>query len=134
MDNRNYVTDAQATVIGNTSGTNTGDEPDGSTTTKGIVELATTTEAKAASSSSVVVTPAGLATFTQKYSEDIGDGSTTAITVTHGLGTKDVVVSVRDASSDDEVVCDVQAATTSTVVLTFGVAPTTDQYRAVIIG
>jgi len=132
--NRNYVTDAQATVIGNTSGTNTGDEPDGSTTTKGIVELATTTEAKAASSSSVVVTPAGLATFTQKYSEDVGDNSATAITVTHGLGTKDVVVSVRDASSDDEVVCDIQAATTNTVVLTFGVAPTTDQYRVVIIG
>jgi len=45
--NKNYVTDAQVTLLGNTSGTNTGDEPDASTTVKGIVELATDGESTA---------------------------------------------------------------------------------------
>ena len=41
---KNYVTDAQAVVIGNTSGTNTGDEAAASLTVSGVVELATTAE------------------------------------------------------------------------------------------
>jgi len=41
---KNYVTDAEKTVIGNTSGTNTGDEEAASKTVAGIVELATTAE------------------------------------------------------------------------------------------
>ena len=36
--NTNTVTDAEKTVLGNTSGINTGDEPDASPTEKGIVE------------------------------------------------------------------------------------------------
>lgn len=42
--NKNYVTDAQQTVIGNTSGTNTGDEAAASVTVAGVSELATTAE------------------------------------------------------------------------------------------
>ena len=43
------------------SGTNTGDEPDADTTTKGIVELATTAEATAGTDTSRAVTAAGVA-------------------------------------------------------------------------
>lgn len=56
----NYVTDAEKVVIGNTSGTNTGDEPAADTTTSGVVELATDAETLAASSDSVVMTPGNL--------------------------------------------------------------------------
>lgn len=41
---KNYVTDAQAVVISNTSGTNTGDEVAASKTVAGVSELATTAE------------------------------------------------------------------------------------------
>ena len=58
---QNYVTDAQLVVIGNTSGANTGDEPDASTTVKGIVELATTAEATTGTDTTRAVTPAGVA-------------------------------------------------------------------------
>lgn len=64
------------------------------------------------------------------YLEDIGDGTTNPITVTHGLGTKDVTVTVRENSNDEEVgVGTIDHATADTVVLTFSTAPTTDQYR-----
>ena len=48
------------TYISNTSGTNTGDEPDASATTKGIVELATTAETTTGTDATRAVTPDGL--------------------------------------------------------------------------
>ena len=50
------------TYIQNTSGTNTGDEPDASTTVKGIVELATNAEADTGTDTTRAVTPSGLGT------------------------------------------------------------------------
>jgi hypothetical protein len=69
----------------------------------------------------------------QAYSANIGDGSTTAIVVTHSLGTRDIIVSVRDAGSPYEGV-DVEwaATSTTTATLTFAVAPTSAQYRVTI--
>ena len=55
----NYVTDAEKVVIGNTSGTNSGDEPDASDTVKGIVELATNAEVTTGTDTARAVTPAG---------------------------------------------------------------------------
>lgn len=55
--NKNFVTDAEATVIGNTSGTNTGDEVTATTSTAGVVTLATDAETLTASSDTVVMTP-----------------------------------------------------------------------------
>jgi len=48
--------------VQNLSGTNTGDEPDASTTTKGVIEIATQTEVNAGADSSRAVTPLTLAT------------------------------------------------------------------------
>ena len=48
------------TYIQNTSGTNTGDEPDASTTVKGIVELATTAEVTTGTDTTRAVTPDAL--------------------------------------------------------------------------
>jgi hypothetical protein len=68
-----------------------------------------------------------------KYATAFGDGSATSYTITHNLGTRDVIVTVYEASgSYAEVVCDVNHATTNTITLLFSVAPTTDQYRVVV--
>ncbi|MCU9947487.1 head decoration protein [Pseudomonas sp. PDM13] len=70
----------------------------------------------------------------RKASATIGDGTATTITVTHNLNTQDVAVSVREASSNAGVIVDWVANGLNTVQLTFGIAPTSGQYRATVIG
>lgn len=70
-----------------------------------------------------------------QYSTDVGDNSSTSITVTHSLSTKDVVVQVYDNTTPfAQVECDVQHTSTTVVTLVFAVAPTTNQYRCVVMG
>ncbi len=69
-----------------------------------------------------------------KYTATIGDGSTTAIAVTHSLGTQDVIAQVRDASTNAVVECDVTQTSTTVTTFTFAVAPATNAYKVVIIG
>jgi hypothetical protein len=71
---------------------------------------------------------------TTKYSTSIGDNSTTAIVVTHSLGTRDVQIQVYDNTTWDTVYPDVARTSTTTATITFAVAPTTNQYRVVVIG
>lgn len=70
----------------------------------------------------------------RKYAATIGDGSATSIAVTHSLGTQDVTVSIRDASTNLGVECDWTATSTSVVTLTFAVAPASNAYRVVVHG
>tara|TARA_R100000458_G_scaffold58493_1_gene66645 strand:- start:912 stop:2867 length:1956 start_codon:yes stop_codon:yes gene_type:complete len=112
------------------SGSNTGDEPDASTSVKGIVELATTAEALAGSDSSRAVTPEGLAA--RSYSESIGDGSATAIAVDHNLNTRDVIVQLYDVSSYDTVIADVVRTTVDRVTITFASAPSSNDIRVLV--
>lgn len=65
---------------------------------------------------------------TGTFSTTIGNGSDTAIIVTHNLNTRNVVVSVKKSSDYSQVDCDVAATTVNTVTLTFATAPTTNQY------
>jgi hypothetical protein len=68
-----------------------------------------------------------------KYAANVGDGSATSYTVTHNLGTRDVIVTVYDNSSPyAEVITDVAHTTTNTVTIAFSVAPTSNQYRVVV--
>ena len=70
-----------------------------------------------------------------KYAANVGNGSATSYTITHNLGTKDVIVSVYDNSSPfAEVVVDVQHTSTTAITLLFSVAPTSNQYRVVVHG
>lgn len=69
----------------------------------------------------------------RKYSADYGDGSTTAITITHNLGTKDVVVSIRKKSTDEVWIADVIAATNNTITITHAVAPAVNEFRVTVI-
>lgn len=73
--------------------------------------------------------------FMTRFSQDVGDNSSTAIVVTHNLNTRDVVVMVyRSTTPWDEVLCDVEMTSVNTITLRFAVAPTTNQFRVVVIG
>lgn len=73
-------------------------------------------------------------TFTKKHSENFGNGVLTSFTITHNLGTKDVIVQVRNNSTDAFENFTIVATTTSAVTISCNVAPTTNAYRAIVIG
>ncbi len=66
------------------------------------------------------------------YATSIGDGSNTSYTVTHNLGTQDVIVQLYDASSLDTVYADVVRTSTSVVTIDFATAPTTNDIRVLV--
>lgn len=73
------------------------------------------------------------ATIPRKYSVLIGNGSLTSITITHSLGTKDIVTSIREAATDAGVECDWVATSTTQATYIFSVAPAANQYRVTVI-
>ena len=74
------------------------------------------------------------AVVVRKYVATIGDGSSTSIAVTHGLGTQDITVSIRDATTNAMVMCDVVSTSSSVVTFGFAVAPATNAYKVVAHG
>lgn len=70
----------------------------------------------------------------RKYTTTIGNGSLTTITVTHSLNNQYVLAQVFDTGSNVLVDCDVTLTSSSQTTFGFAVAPTTNQYRVVIIG
>lgn len=113
---------------------NGGATPVADTTTQGKVELATTAETEAKSDTTRAVTPSGLATFTRTYTQTIGNGSATSIGVTHSLGNQWVIAQVVEVSTLAEVECDIIRTSASVTTFEFTVAPTTNQYRVIIVG
>ena len=84
-----------------------------------------------------LITGAGNAvTILQKYTGTItGDNSKTNFTITHGLGSKDVIVQVYEGSSSEDVIVDVTRTTVSAVTIGFASAPASGAtYKVVIIG
>ena len=111
--------------------------PAASESTAGIAELATQAETDAGTDDLRIVTPLKLATWSgriKKYSVSIGDGSATSYTVTHNLASRDVHVTVYNASTYDEVITDVTHATTNTLTIVFASAPGSNAYRVVVTG
>lgn len=66
------------------------------------------------------------------FATSIGDGTTLAYTVTHNFNSKDVIVQLYDNSTFDTVYADVVRDTVNTVVVTFTVAPTSNDIRVLI--
>lgn len=70
----------------------------------------------------------------RKFAASHGDGSNTSYTITHNLGTLDVTYVIYRVSDGVQVFPDVTHATTNTLTVVYAVAPTTNQYRAVVHG
>jgi hypothetical protein len=71
----------------------------------------------------------------RKISSSVGDGSATSYTVSHGLATRDVTIQIFDNSSPyAQVEADVEHTDSNTATIKFAVAPTTNQYRVVVVG
>lgn len=102
------------------------------TTTNGFVTLATAVETAAQSNTTKVVTPSGLVGFTQKKLFTIGDGTTTNLVVTDNLPIDKIAI-VRDATSNVQIEVDILYAA-NTTTFKFDRAPSTNQYKVVIIG
>lgn len=118
-----------------TNYSNLGASPaDASETVKGIVELATTAEATTGTDTARAVTPAGLAAFgaARSFATSIGDGAATSYTVTHNLGTKDVIVQLYDVSTFDTVYADVKRNANNTVLVEFTSAPSSNDIRVLV--
>jgi hypothetical protein len=109
--------------------------PDATESVKGGVELATQAEAEAGTSTSVVMTPDNVTEWfaARRFKASIGDGTNTGYTVTHNLGTTDVIVQLFDASSGDTVFADVVRSNTSEVEISFGSAPAANDIRVLIM-
>lgn len=71
----------------------------------------------------------------RKYTADVGDGATLSYTVAHNFSTRDVTVQVfENGSPYAQVEADVEHTTSNTVTIKFAAAPTSNQYRVVIVG
>lgn len=112
--------------------------PPASTTTAGLIAIATQSEVNAGVVTNEAITPETLAAWSGrkfKFVATIGDGSATQYDITHNGGTRDVTVEVyRNSSPWDTVQCDVSRPSANAVRLNFGVAPTTSQFNVAIVG
>ena len=71
--------------------------------------------------------------FTQfQYKTSIGDGSTLAYTVTHNLGSLDVIVQLYDNSTYDTVYADIVRTNTNQITVTFANAPSSNDIRVLV--
>ena len=132
------VSDA-AITIGTTS-TTWGQLGGGTTYTggNGISVSGSVVSAVAVASGGVQVVAGGIqldaSIAARKFSANVGNGSATAIAVTHSLGSQDVAVTVREVGSQAGVLVDWVATDGNTVTLNFAVAPASNAYRVSVVG
>jgi hypothetical protein len=67
-----------------------------------------------------------------RYKANIGDGSTTAIAVTHNLGTEDVIVQLFDNSTKETVYADVTRNSVNQITVSFATAPSSGAIRVLV--
>ena len=68
------------------------------------------------------------------FSETIGDTSETEFTITHNLGSRDIIVNVYEVASPyAKVYPEIEHTSINTAVITFTTAPGTNEYRVVIL-
>lgn len=81
------------------------------------------------------VTSATALTLLSKYTGTItGDASTTSFTITHNLGSRDVIVNVYDGSNYEDVIVDIVRTSTSALTVSFASAPASGKtYKVVVV-
>lgn len=118
--NANTATTA-TNVAGGAAGSIVYQTGSGATTTLGL-----------GTSDYVLLAGASAPVWTKKKHSVTLSGSSTSYALTHGLGTADLVVSVYEVATGEVVYADI-TNTSTTTTLTFATAPTSNQYRAVIL-
>lgn len=114
-----------------------------STSQSGVVELATNAETATGTSTTLAVTPAGLASVlptgvssANHTTALVGDGVNATLTVNHNFGLTDpnkVMVQLVEVSSGDTVHAGVENRATNSVDFVFTAAPASNAYRALFI-
>ncbi len=110
-----------------------------STTAAGLVELATTTETQAGTSTTLAVTPAGLAatisstTLATKFTTLIGDGSSVTIPVPHNLNAGYIIVQTWEVSTGLQVYVDTTSTDPNNVVFRFAAPPAPNDIKVVVL-
>ena len=95
--------------------------------------VATETSARQAADSALDTRVDALEAVVTKYSANIGNGSSTAIVVSHALNSADVVVSVREVATGNVVVCGVNVTDANSVTLNFSTAPASNALRVTVL-
>jgi hypothetical protein len=70
----------------------------------------------------------------RRFAQSVGDGAATSFNIDHNFGTLDVMVQVFRNSDGATVLTDMTRTTTNRVVVAFAAAPTSNQYRVVVLG
>lgn len=69
----------------------------------------------------------------QGHAQSVGNGVDTTFTVTHSFNTSDVISAVYEIATGNYIFTDLRVASVNTVEVSFGSAPTTDQYRVLVL-
>jgi hypothetical protein len=101
------------------------------TSAAGVVELATSAEVNALSSSTVAVTPSGLAAL--RYAATGPAAPATSMIVTHGLASNDIIVQVYELATGENVECDVVRTTNNVVTLGFAIPQAINTLRVLVV-
>ena len=106
---------------------------------RGIAQIATQAEVDAGADNSKIVTPAKLQVYVDgamsvfgKYVADIGNGTATSYTVTHGFNNRDVMTEIFANDTGQSVLADVSRSSANAVVVSFAKPPTISQFRIII--
>jgi hypothetical protein len=103
-----------------------------STTVDGVTRLATTVEAVTGTLETIAVTPLGLATAIAGRTFATSIGGATSVSVSHNLGTRDVIVQLYDIATFDTVVADVTRTNATTIDVAFTTAPSANAIRVLV--
>lgn len=102
-----------------------------SETVAGIAEIATQAETDAGTNDTTFVTPLKLATKPRGFAADCAATATT--TVTHNLGTTDVIVQVFDTATGQNVIADCDRTGANAVDVTITPTPAAGAYRILVL-
>jgi hypothetical protein len=102
----------------------------------GVVKIADQATVNAGTDDTKAITSLKLKTYIDAsvggYAETIGDGASTNFTVTHNLGTVDVIVMLKDNTTKEEIIADVVMWSNNEVKVNFASAPAASSIRVII--
>lgn len=123
--------DAKGLVTAGSEKITTADIEDFATASQNFV--AVSQGADEANKSLVTDASGNVTTVAHKFVTTIGDGTATSYTVTHNMGTKDIIVQVSDANTFEVVYANIAISTDNEIALNFASAPAVNAYRVIVI-